>query len=152
MSYNIVTIRHSAQSLLGNSNATSQYGDSDVATKASFPCHFVCTGPPSGRLPSASLSLFIAGPRQSPLASHTGASSCLYGQSSPVADSAVAPPVSSAAPSYQSRRCRGVAKMAHKSLGSWEKLNARLCAVFHIIKQTAMPPKSWRRFTSGWCL
>src|SRR5439155_23461702 len=112
MSYDTLNIRHSGQSLFGNANTTSQYGDSDVAAKAISQSHFVCSHPsPRGRSP-ASRSLFAAGPKQSSTTTDTAAANWLHSQSAPALDSAAPPTVLAATPPHQSGGYRSVAIVA----------------------------------------
>jgi len=153
MSYNMLNIRQSGQSFFGNANATSQYGDSDVAAKAISQSHFVCSHPSARGLSPASISLFAAGPKQSSTATDTGAANCLHSQSAPALDSAAPPTVPAATPPHQSCGYRGVATVARTTIHPWGKLSqAVLFHAFYFTKRIAMPQKSWPRFTSCWCL
>ena len=153
MSYNILNISQSGQSLFGNANTTSQYGDSDVAAKAISQSHFVCSHPSARGLSPASISLFAAGPKQSSTATDTGAADCLHSQSAPALDSAAPPTVPAATPPHQSCGYRGVATVARTTIHPWGELSqAIFFHAFYFTKRIAMPRKSWRRFTSCWCL
>ena len=151
MSYIQLNVRHSGQSLFGNANTTSQYGDSDVAAKAISQSHFVCSHPSARGLSPASISLFAAGPKQSSTATDTAAANCLHGQSAPALDSAAAPTVPAATPPHQSCSYRGVTTVARTTIHPWGKLSqAILFHAFYFTKRIAMPRKSWRKFTSCW--
>ena len=147
------SICQSGQSLFGSANTTSQYGDSDVAAKAISQSHFVCSHPSARGLSPASVSLFAAGPKQSSTASDTGATNGLHSQSAPALDSATPPTVQTARPPHQSCGYRGVATVARTTIHPWGKLSqAIFFHAFYFTKRIAMPRKSWRRFTSCWCL
>ena len=141
----MLNIRQSGQSFFGNANATSQYGDSDVAAKAISQSHFVCSHPSARGLSPASVSLFAAGPKQSSTASDTGATNGLHSQSAPALDSA--------RPPHQSCGYRSVATVAHTTIHPWGKLRpAILFHAFYFTRRIAMLRKSWPRFTSCWFL
>ena len=137
----MLIMRQSGQSLFGNANTTSQYGDSDVAAKAISQSHFVCSHPSARGLSPASVSLFAAGPKQSSTASDTGATNGLHSQSAPALDSATPPTVQTARPPHQSCGYRSVATVA-----------AILFHAFYFTRRIAMLRKSWPRFTSCWFL
>ena len=148
----MLIMRQSGQSLFGNANTTSQYGDSDVAAKAISQSHFVCSHPSARGLSPASISLFAAGPKQSSTASDTGAADCLHSQSAPALDSATPPTVPTATPPHQSCGYRSVATVARTTIHPWGKLSqAILFHAFYFTKRIAMLRKSWPGFTSCWC-
>src|SRR4051812_48057644 len=55
MPHNILTIRHSGSSFIGNTRATAQYGGPMVATTTIPGGHFVWLDEPLGRIPSPGL-------------------------------------------------------------------------------------------------
>src|SRR5438105_473416 len=88
MSYDILSLRHSGPSLFGGANATSQYGDPDVAATAIFRRRFVCAAEALGRVSPPSLPLLAPGPKQPPTADGARAQSSLHGQSTAAIDPA----------------------------------------------------------------
>src|SRR5437867_3149006 len=101
MSYSILYIRHSGPSLLGSSNATSEYGRPIVAATAISTGRFVCLGEGRRYLWPASLSLPARGAKQPGAATRAGVQNGFHGQSTSAADPGGASPLSAAAPTDQ---------------------------------------------------
>src|SRR5882672_9108051 len=87
MSYSIVTIRHSAQGVIGNSSTTTQYDGPMVAATAICGGRFVCFDPAWGAFTPPGLSLFAGSPKSSRVAARARTQSCLHCQPAPTTDS-----------------------------------------------------------------
>lgn len=153
MTYNIVNVRHSGQSLFGSTNKASQYGDPDVATTAILQRHLVCSDEAQGRVSSPSLSLPSPGTKQSGAAAGAASQSSFHCQLASPLDPASPSPLPPAAPAHQPLGRRGVAAVAGTTFRSWLKAGQKLlCDAFYTTSQTVMPRKSWLRFTISWRL
>src|SRR3989442_4969784 len=112
MPYNIRILGQSGQSLFGNQNEASQYGDPDVAATAILQGHLVCPGRVQGPVPPPGLSLSSPGTKQSGVAARAASQSSFHRQPASPLDPTSPSPLPPAAPTHQPSSRRGPATFA----------------------------------------
>ena len=151
MSYNILTIRHSAQSVIGNSNTTTQYDGPMVAATAICGGRLVCSSAALRALASPGLSLFARSPKASRVAARARTQSRIHGQPASATDSSSTSPLPRAKAANQPGSSPGIGAMVTTELCPWLRAPSIVSSnVFFNTVRTAVPQPSWPRFTKSW--
>ena len=151
MPYSILTIRHSAQSVIGNSSTTTQYDRPMVAATAISGGHFVCLDPTLPALTSPGLSLFAASPKSSRVAARARTQSRIHGQPASATDSSSTSPLSAAKTAHQPRSGSSIGAMVATKLCSWLRATSTVSRnVFFNTVRIAAPQPSWPKFMRCW--
>src|SRR5215472_12135178 len=154
MSYNILTVGHSAQSFIGDSNTTAQHDGSVVAARAPHRGHFVCPGSAPGPFAAPSLPLPAAGAEPAGAAPCARTQDRLHGQSPHKIDPGGSVTVPEASPAHQPLGGPSAGAMVGTKLRSWLRAtssvlsNASLNTVRIVTPQPSWPKciSYWRRF------
>ena len=151
MSYSILNIRHSAQSVIGNSSTTTQYDGPMVAATAIRGGRFVCLDPALRAVTPPGLSLFASSPKAARIAARAGTQSCIHGQPATAADSSITSSLPAAKTTHQPGSGANIRAMVGTKLCPW--LRAPLIVLSNAFFNTvriAAPQPSWPRFTKSW--
>ena len=149
----MLSLRHSGPSLFGGANATSQYGDPDVAATAIFRRRFVCSAEALRRVSPPSLPLLAPGAKQPPTATSAGRQSRLHRQSASAVNPANESLLPPSGPADQPRGGQSVAALAGRTTHPWLKKRPELlCDASYTTARIVMPQKSWLRSTIFWRL
>jgi len=151
MSYNILLIRHSDQSVIGNKSTTTQYGSPMVAATANPGGRFVRFSPAPRCFAPPGLPLSAASAKPFGVATRARTQNRVHGQSPGKPDSGGAGSLPPGAPAHQPRSGSGVRAMAGTKLCPWLRPTATVSsnAFFNTVRIVA-PPPSWRRLIKCW--
>jgi len=151
MSYNILNMWRSAQSVIGNKSKTTQYDDPMVAATASPGSHLVCFNPALRPFAPPGLPLFAPSAKWPRAATGAGAKSRVHSQSAAPVNWSRAGSLPAATAAHQPGRGRCVRAMVGTKLCPWLRgpSTASSNASFNTIR-IAAPQPSWPRFTGCW--
>jgi len=146
MSYNILNIWRSGQSVIGNSSSATQYDGPIVATTAISAGRFVCSGPTLRAITSPGLSLPAGGAKSSRVAAGPRTKNRFYGQFASAAGGSSANPLPAERPAHQ-RGCGSSSEgVVGTKLWAWLRAisTASRNAFFNTVRIVA-PQPSWPR-------
>src|SRR6266567_1988267 len=151
MSYNILTIWRSVQSVIGDKNKTTQYDGPMVAATTILESHIVCLDPALRPLPPPGLPLFAPSAKPPRAATGAGTKSRVHSQSAAPVNSSRAGSLPAATAAHQPDSGRGLRAMVGTKLCPWlrAKSTASSNAFFNTIR-IAAPQPSWPKFTDCW--
>src|SRR2546425_1915843 len=151
MSYTTLTLWHSGQSLFGGANPTRQYGDRNVAAKATLRHYLGCSDAAWRRVPPSGLPLPAPSPKQPGTATRAGAQGGVYGQSAALVDPGTAHPLPPGAAAPQPLGGSSIAAVVGPTPCPWPTLKPELLLdASCTTARTVTSQSSWLKSTSYW--